>query len=105
MRLVVNALSLRPGVVGGGETYLANLTGGMSGMLRAGERMTVLCVRECAALFPLAGARSRVFPLPLPGRLRPARLALEHVGLPFLVAGLGAVPRANRQSASPLEEQ
>ena len=89
MRFAVNTLSAVPGVVGGGETYLANLVRGMSRRLRDGERLTVIASRANECLFPDLGPRADRVVLPLPGRLRPLRLVLEHFGLPPLLRLLG----------------
>jgi glycosyltransferase involved in cell wall biosynthesis len=84
-RIVVNTLSVVPGKVGGGETYLVNLVRAMGARLGPGEELHLVCTRGNADLFPShAGVVSRTV-LPLALTSRPARLAAEHLLLPMLL--------------------
>ena len=85
MKIAVNGLSLVPGRVGGGETYLKNLVRAMAGQLRPGEGMVLLVTRDNRELFDAVGANVERFVVPVAGRRRATRLLVEHFGLPFLL--------------------
>lgn len=78
-----------PGRVGGGETYLGNLSREMAGRLRRDETLVFFCTEENARLFPEAGPGVEVVRVRLPRRIRPARLIAEHLVLPLLLRGRG----------------
>jgi glycosyltransferase involved in cell wall biosynthesis len=90
LRLAINSLSVIPGEVGGGETYLANLVGAMAGELRDGERIDLLVTRRNEGLFSVEHPRIRKVVLPVPQRRRSVRLLAEHFVLPVVLRGLDA---------------
>jgi glycosyltransferase involved in cell wall biosynthesis len=89
-RFAVNTLSVIPGVVGGGETYLRNLVGGMAPHLEEGEGMDLLVTRANEGLFPAHTRRVRRIFVPLPRASRALRLLAEHLVLPIVLRARGA---------------
>ncbi len=88
MRYAVNTLSVIPGKVGGGETYLVNLVRALSRQVSPEERLLLLLTRGNQALFADIGENVERFVLPLTGNRRAVRLAIEHLALPFLLRAL-----------------
>jgi glycosyltransferase involved in cell wall biosynthesis len=88
--MAVNALSVVPDRVGGGETYLRNLTRAMVGEIGSRESLLLLCTARNASLFPGSGLRVRRVVMPLAGRSRAVRVLTEHIALPVVLEALGA---------------
>ncbi len=88
MRYAVNTLSVVPGRVGGGETYLVNLVRALARQVLPGEQLLLLLTRGNRELFADVGDNVERFVLPFSGRRRAVRLALEHLALPLLLPAL-----------------
>ncbi len=98
----MNGLSLVPGRVGGGETYLANLLRAMAPRLAAGEKLVVICSRAGVPLFSDLPREVERLVVPLADRGRGARLLLEHLLLPVLLPARGVDVLLSPGNAIPL---
>jgi glycosyltransferase involved in cell wall biosynthesis len=89
MRIVLNALFLIPGRVGGSESYVRELTNALAGVDQVNDY--ILCLGpEAAPTFSPPGPRWSTLVSPGPSSARPLRLALEQTWLPRTAAALGA---------------
>ncbi len=89
MRAAINTLSVIPGHVGGGETYLVNLVREMLLQVSPADTVVLLLTRGNCGLFSDVGENAKRIVLPFAGRRRAARLLVEHLALPFLLPALG----------------
>ncbi len=98
----MNTLSVIPGTVGGGETYLLNLVRSMADRLEPEEKLLLLLSRANREEF--AGIRGPVERrvLPISGTRRPTRLLAEHFLLPPLLPLLGVDVLLSPGNAIPL---
>jgi glycosyltransferase involved in cell wall biosynthesis len=88
MRVLLNGLFLRPGRVGGSETYLRGLVHGLASVDSDNEY--IVCVTsEAARTFELPNRRWRVLQSPPVASGRAARLLLEQTWVPRVARPLG----------------
>lgn len=87
MRILLNALFLRPGQVGGSETYVRGLIAGLAGVDHQNEY--VLCVSHAAAkTFTRPDQRWQIVVAPTGAASAPRRLLFEQTWLPRIARAL-----------------
>src|SRR5262245_1050427 len=87
MHVLINALYLRPGRVGGTETYLRGLVAGLHEV--DDENNYTLCVSQDAAhTFPTLGKRWKLRVAPIAAASRAARLLVEQTWVPRIASSL-----------------
>ena len=89
MRIAVNALSIRPGRVGGGETYLGHLVSGLA-RHAGGDRIVLVVSPDNRAAFEHEQPGVELAEAPVRSGTRYRRVAFEQLGLGRFLRATGA---------------